>query len=373
MTHQLAASSIEIQLSLTTFLIGAGVGQVLFGPLSDRTGRFRPLVVGAAVFVAASVAAALAPSISFLIIARLVQGLSGAAGMVIGRAIISDLAEGLAAARAFSLLMLVQGVCPVIAPLAGSALASTIGWRGILWIVTGIGAVALIMVLLFVRESLPPAARTQPARARHANRGQVRANVRRLLSRAYVGNTLAFTFAFATMMAYISASPFLYQDLMGLPTIGNGIMFGINSIALMVTSGISARLAYRFSPRSMARTGLLVCLGAVVVLGILVVSHVPAFWLAVPVFVAVGSLGLVFGNTTALALEAIPKAAGLGSAFLGLFQFALAGLIAPLVSIGGISAAPLTVVMLAAVVIANAAFGVTRGPGPDRSGDRVPE
>lgn len=357
MTRELAASSAGVQLTLTAFLVGAGVGQVIFGPLSDRVGRFPPLAVGAVVFVAASAAAALAPSVPLLIAARLVQGLSGAAGMVIGRAIISDLAEGLEAARAFSMMMLVLGVAPVVAPLAGSALAGPIGWRGILWVVTGIGAVALVMVLLFVRKTRPRGSR--PASAPGTRRT---ANARLLLSRAYVGNTIAFSFGFATMMAYISASPFLYQDLMGLSTLGNGLMFGINSLALMAASGVSARLTYRFGPRRLARTGLLTTLGAVVVLAVLVAVHVPALWLAVPVFVAVGSCGLIFGNTTALALDAIPDAAGLGSSFLGLFQFVLAGVVAPLVSVGGISAVSIAVVMLASALIANGAFALTRQP-----------
>lgn len=355
MTRELAASSADVQLTLTAFLVGAGLGQVIFGPLSDRVGRFPPLAVGAAVFVAASVAAALAPSVPVLIAARLIQGLSGAAGMVISRAIISDLAEGLEAARAFSLMMLVMGVAPVVAPLAGSALAGPIGWRGILWIVAGIGVTALAMVLLFVRETRPRAAAGPGTAARPRAKA-----ARRLLSRAYVGNAVAFAFGFGTMMAYISSSPFLYQDLMGLSTIGNGLMFGVNSLALMAASGMSARLTYRFGPRKLAQTGLLATLSAVVVLALLVAVHVPALWLAVPVFVAVGSCGLIFGNTTALALSAVPGAAGLGSSFLGLFQFVLAGVIAPLVSIGGISAVSITAVMLGSALIANGAFALTR-------------
>lgn len=353
MTRELGASSAGVQLTLTAFLVGAGVGQVIFGPLSDRVGRFPPLAVGAVVFVVASVAAALAPSVPVLIAARLIQGLSGAAGMVISRAIISDLAEGIEAARAFSLMMLVMGVAPVVAPLAGSALAGTIGWRGILWIVAGIGAVALAGVLLFVRE-------TRPRGSGAVRVAGARATARLLLSKAYVGNAVAFAFGFATMMAYISSSPFLYQDLMGLSTLENGLMFGLNSLALMAASGVSARLTYRLGPRRLAQTGLLMILSAVVVLGILVMSHVPALWLAVPVFVMVGSCGLVLGNTTALALRTVPDAAGLGSSFLGLFQFVLAGIIAPLVSIGGISAASIAIVMLATALIANGAFAAAR-------------
>lgn len=148
----------------------------------------------------------------------------------------------------------------------------------------------------------------------------------------------------------------------GSERVGNAVAFafGLNSLALMAASGVSARLTYRLGPRRLAQTGLLMILSAVVVLGILVMSHVPALWLAVPVFVMVGSCGLVLGNTTALALRTVPDAAGLGSSFLGLFQFVLAGVVAPLVSIGGISAASIAIVMLATALIANGAFAAAR-------------
>jgi DHA1 family bicyclomycin/chloramphenicol resistance-like MFS transporter len=155
MTDNLSTSSAAVQLSLTAFLIGAGVGQVIFGPVSDRTGRVPPLVAGLAVYVAASAGAALAPTAGVLIGARLIQGLSGAAGMVIGRAVISDLAEGAQAARAFSAMMLVSGVAPVVGPLAGSTLAGSVGWRGLLWIVAVLGAISLAARRLG-RARIPP-------------------------------------------------------------------------------------------------------------------------------------------------------------------------------------------------------------------------
>ena len=148
MVDDLGTGSIGVQLSLTAFLVGVGVGQVMFGPLSDRIGRRGPLLVGTAVYVLAGAATALAPTIGLLVAARFVQGVSGAAGMVIGRAIIADLARGRQAARAFSVMMLVGGVAPVVAPLAGSLLAGPVGWRGLLWIVAAIGALALVAAAL---------------------------------------------------------------------------------------------------------------------------------------------------------------------------------------------------------------------------------
>lgn len=350
MVTDLATTSTGIQLSLTSFLIGAGLGQVAFGPLSDRIGRLRPLLWGTAVYVLASAAAALAPTVGLLVAARLVQGFTGSAGMVIGRAIITDLTRGQQAARAFSLMMLVSGVAPVLAPVAGSLLAGSIGWRGLLWIVTGLGAVTLAAAALFVRETHPAAARARQARVAHAG-------LRSLWTRRFVGNALAFAFGFATMMAYISASPFLYQDLMGLSPVEYGLAFALNALTLAVTGGLSARLTVRFPAVRLARAGLLANLAAIIVLALLVLSGVPPLVLAAPILVAVASLGFVLGNTTALALDQVPRNAGLGSAALGLLQFGLAGSIAPLVSLGGgTSALPLAATMLGASLIANLAF-----------------
>lgn len=349
MVDDLSTTESGIQLSLTSFLIGAGVGQLIFGPISDRIGRMRPLVIGLVIAVAAGVAVALAPTITVLVIARLLQGICSAAGMVIGRAMISDLAVGDAAARALSLLMLVGGVAPVIAPLVGSLLVEPLGWRGLMWIVAALSAVALIGTAL-LRESLPPEHRGAAARPFHPSM---------LWNRSYLGNTLSFAFVFATMMAYISASSFLYQDLMGLSSWQYGVAFGANALGLMITSGISARLADSVGPRRLSRIGLIV--NAVAIVGIVVValSGLNPLWLLMPIFFAIAPLGLAFGNITALALSTVREASGTGSALLGALQFGLAGLVAPLVSLGGESTAlPMALTMLVATVVANLAFAL---------------
>lgn len=362
MTTELSTTTTGIQLSLTAFLIGAGLGQLMFGPLSDRIGRRKPLVVGTILFVAASIGAALAPSVAMLIAFRFFQGLFGAAGMVIGRAIISDRTSGKEAARAFSLMMLVGGIAPIIAPFLGSLLAEPLGWRGLLAIVAIIGVGASLAVIVIVRESRTPSVATEEAPS------GARTVVRELCTRTYITNTVAYAFAFATMMAYISASPFLYQDMMGFTTIEYGLAFALNAIVLAVASSVSAKLAYRFAVRRIAGIGLAINLGATVVLAALVFGGAPAIWLGLPILVAVGSLGLVLGNTTALALGAAPRASGAASAVLGMMQFALAGLVAPLVGLGGESSAlPLAIVMLCASGVAALGFGLgstRRGADP---------
>lgn len=248
----LDTSSVAVQLTLTAFLAGLTVGQLVFGPLSDRWGRRGPLLVGSAVFLLASIATVLAPTIGVLIAARAVQGLAGAAGTVIARAIISDLAAGPPAARAFSLMMIVGGVAPVVAPVLGGALTDVIGWRGLLAIVMVLAAVMLVAVLLVVKESLSTSRRSEL----RATRDQAAGLGALLRSRAYLGHTITFGFAFAAMMAYISASPFLYQEMMGFGSLGYGLAFGVNALALMIVSGVSASLTSTVPVARLLRLGL---------------------------------------------------------------------------------------------------------------------
>lgn len=349
MAVELDTSATSIQLTLTAFFIGIAVGQLAFGPLSDRVGRVRPLVIGAVLLVAASIVAALAPTVGILIAARFVQGLTGAAGMVIGRAIISDLAVGKTAARAFSLMMLVSGVAPVLAPFVGSLLVGPLGWRGILWVLTGLAILMLVAVLLVVRESHPAERR---AKNRARNQG-AKSPLRALASRTYIANTVTFIFAFAVMMAYISASPFVYQVMIGMDAITYGISFGINALGLVAASAVAAKLANTAGPVKVLRAGMVVMLLATAALVTLVLTGAPAITYVVPIFFAVASVGFVLGNATALALGAVPKAAGSASAVLGAAQFALAALVSPLVTIAGEDTAlPLAITMFVAALIA---------------------
>jgi len=364
MTGDLDTSATGVQFTLTSFLVGVALGQLVFGPLSDKFGRKGPLVVGAVICVVASIAAMVAPTVGVLVAARFVQGASGAAGMVIGRAIISDLATGKAAARAFSLTMIVGGVAPVLAPVIGSVLVAPIGWRGILGVVAAIATIMLTAVLLVVRESHT---RERRAEIRDSVADTARPTAA-LRSRVYLGNTFAFAFAFAVLMAYISASPFLYQTMMGLTTVEYGLLFGANALALTVVSGVSAKLSSTRSVSMLLGLGLGLVLLASIAMAALVVAGVPPLWLAVPLFVAVASLGLVLGNATSLALAAVPRSAGLGSAVLGALQFGLGAAVSPLVGIGGEDTAlPLAIIMVSAALIAVCAFVVGNRRARSRS------
>jgi len=369
MAEELSTTATGIQLSLTAFLIGAGAGQLVFGPWSDRAGRMTPLLAGLALFLAASIATVFATSAEMLVIARLLQGLGGAGGMVIGRAIILDRATGKEAARALSLMMLIGGVAPVIGPVVGGVLAEPIGWRGLLAIVAGLGLAALVATLMFVRESLPRAEREARKATAQPGIGKT------LLSRAYLGHVAAFAFGMAIMMAYISASPFIYQTMIGLSPVGYGIAFAANAVGMMVATTLSARLVSRVTVRALTATGLAVSLAAILVLLAFSVAGAPAGWLIMPLFFSIAPLGLVFGNATALALSAVPPSAtGTASALLGLLQFALAGIVAGLVGIGGEhTALPLAITMLVSALTAILGLVVAGNNAAEQTTEHHPE
>jgi DHA1 family bicyclomycin/chloramphenicol resistance-like MFS transporter len=359
MSSELGASATEVQLTLTSFLVGLTVGQLVFGPLSDRLGRRRPLVVGTILFVLASVASVLAPTVGLLVAARLVQGLAGAAGMVIARAIVSDVARGADAARAHSLTMIVGGLAPVVGPVVGGLLAEPIGWRGLLAVILALSVLMLVSVLVVVRETLGPIRRAR-LHVERLRRTDARSPLSRMLaSRTYVGFTLCFGFAFAVMMAYISASPFLFQDLMGFDALGYGLVFGANALAITVVSAVAARLVGRVPAVRLLQVGVSIVALSVAVALVLVLLATPVRWLMIPLFTGIGSMGLIFGTSTALALGAVPGIAGTAAAVLGALQFGLGALVSPLVGLGGgTSALPMVIVMAVCAALSACALGI---------------
>jgi DHA1 family bicyclomycin/chloramphenicol resistance-like MFS transporter len=346
MAADLGADATGVQFTLTAFLLGAGIGQLFFGPLSDRVGRRLPLVIGTAVCVAAGLATCWAPNVAVLTVARLVQGLSGSSGMVLSRAIISDVAQGREAARAFNLTSVVLGIAPVAAPLVGSLLAAAIGWRGLLAIVAGIGVVTLAAVVLVVPEThAVEAVADRPA----APRGG-------WVSRPYVGYTLTFVLAYAAMMAFISASPFVYQVVIGMGEIAYGVLFGATAGSIAAVTYIAARLVRRVRTARLLRVGVFILLGSAIVLATLVAGHAPPAWLIAPLTVGIAAMGLVLGNAPALALGAVPHSVGLASAWLGASQFVVGAAVSPLVGIAGDhSTVPLAAVFGTAALLAAAA------------------
>ncbi|WP_422772444.1 multidrug effflux MFS transporter [Plantactinospora sp. WMMC1484] len=348
-----------IQLTLTAFVIGLALGQLVLGPLSDRYGRRTLILAGTAVCAAATAACAFAPTLEALTALRFVTGFSAAAGVVVGRAVISDTAEGPAAARMFGILMALSGIAPITAPLIGGVVTSVAGWRAV-W---GTLAAGLLLTLLVALVGVPES--LQPER-RHA--GGLRATVstaRSLLTdRIYLGYTFAFGFGFAALFCYIAASPFFLQYVLGLTVRQSAVAFAAGALVATLSSAVNARLV----GRGVVRPAILLRLGLAGMLvstaGLLAVTLAGALGRAVtvaPLLLFFVGLGMIMGNATALALQRARQAAGSGSAVLGTLQGFLAGVTAPLMGLGGRDVAvPLFAGMTVCVTIAALALLLTR-------------
>lgn len=348
----LGTSTSSAQLTITACLLGLAVGQLVAGPLSDQFGRRRPLLIGLVAYLLTSLACAFAPTIEVLLVLRLLQGLSGAAGLVIARAVARDLYEGRALLIFFSRLILVSGLAPVIAPLIGGQLALVMDWRGIFAVLAGFGLVLVVAGLVGVPESLPPERRSA---------GGLRANLagfaELLADRLFLGAAFASGFAGAAMFAYIAGSTFVLQRIYGMSPQGFSYAFGVNALGIMAMSQIGARLARRWRAVQVLGLGLgLNLIGAVGVL-VCVVSGAGLTTLLVALWVMVSSVGLVFPTATTIALADYPHQAGRASSLLGLGQYIAGAFAAPLVGLAGEqTAVPLGVVVVGASSAAGLLF-----------------
>ncbi|MFD9973398.1 multidrug effflux MFS transporter [Streptomyces sp. NPDC059017] len=345
-TGDLRAPAATIQLTLTACLAGMALGQLVVGPMSDRWGRRRPLLVGMAVYVAATAACALATGVEMLIAFRLLQGLAGAAGIVIARAVVRDLYDGVEMARFFSTLMLVSGVAPIVAPLVGAQVLRVTDWRGVFHVLAGIGVLLTLVVAKWLHETLPP------ERRHSGGVGHALRTMRALVAdRVFTGYTLAGGLAFAALFAYISASPFVVQSLYGASPQTFGLLFAVNSIGLVAVGQVNGKLLVgRVSLDKVLGFGL-----AVIALSALALLLVTAgvfgerglLPVAAGLFVLMSAMGVTLPNTNAQALMRAPHAAGSASALLGTSSFLVGAIASPLVGIAGeATAVPMAVVQL---------------------------
>lgn len=352
-----------VQLTLSAFMVGMAVGQLIIGPISDQRGRRTLLIGGAVASLIASVVCALAPSIGVLVLARLVQGLGGGACVVISRAIVPDLARGRAAAQAFALLMIIQGVAPVLAPLIGGVLVGPFGWRGVFWALAVINVVQVVVVVLGIRESRPPAERTG------AGLGGVLANYRFVLGNArFLAYALTLAFAFGAMFSYIAASPFVIQSEMGFPVLAYSAIFGINALGLVLGGMLNRRLLQRHHPHrimvTVLRSFILLCL--LLVTEVLLLGNDLLF--LVLLFLITSHIPMVMANATALGTETVRSHSGSGSAIMGFIQFSMAGLVSPLVGLGSDRALTMALFMAGCALLAGVmAWLAGRGGVPEMS------
>ncbi len=351
LADDLASTPSAAQLTITACLIGLAVGQLVAGPLSDRFGRRRPLLMGLVAYLLASLACAFAPSVAALVALRLVQGLAGAAGLVIARAVARDLYEGRRLVLFFTRLTLISGLAPVIAPVLGGQLSRVMSWRGIFVVLAGFGALLLVAGLL-QRETLPPERRSTGGLTTTVQGFRVL-----LRDRFFVGAALSAGLAGASMFAYISGATFVLQRLYGLSAQSFSLAFGLNSVGIMAMSQVGARLSRRWPPARVLGLGLALNLVGAASLATTVLLGLGLGFLIPSLFVMVSALGLVFPTATALAMSDYPRQAGTASSLLGLGQFVFGALVAPLVGIAGEeTAVPLGVVAVTVSACASLAY-----------------
>src|SRR5947199_110224 len=342
LTRDFGTGASQVQLTLSACLLGLAMGQTIAGPISDALGRRGPLLVGLTAYALASLLCVVAPSVFVLVVLRFVQGCAGAAGIVIARAIVRDLHSGEALARFFSLLMLVNGLAPILAPLFGGLLLRFTSWRGVFIVLAVIGALLLLAAATGLGETLPPDRRQS---------GGVLATIttfRQLLAnRSFMGYALSCGLAFAAMFAYIAGSPFVLQEIYGLSPQLFSVIFGTNALGLVIASQVNGRLVGRVPPERLLVAGLIAtATGGVVLLSVVTIGGIGLVGILPSLFVVVSSLGFVMPNATALALSDHPRIAGSASALLGVLQYAVGATVAPLVgAFGTATALPMAIVI----------------------------
>lgn len=347
----------QVQLTLTAFTIGMAVGQLVLGSLSDKYGRRRFLIGGTVLMALSAAFSAVAPSITVLVLSCLMMGLSASAGLVVGRAVASDLVAGSQATKTFAVLGIVAGIGPILGPIGGSVVMGLFeSWRGIFWLLSLIALLFAVAVIAIVPE-------THAYENRHSGglSAMLGTASKVLRNRNYLFYSMTLWFGFALMFGYISASPFIVQSVLGLNAAQYTLIFGVNGLGLMACGLLTTRLARTWKPNRIIQIGVTAQLVAGTALVICAVSGTATVWTLLPImFVMASSMGFVFGPATALALSQVRESSGTALAMSGAIQFICAGIAAPLVGIAGSAALfPFGLVTLVCALLA--ATGLWRG------------
>ncbi len=314
------------QLTLTTAMIGLAVGQLLLGPLSDKFGRKKPLIISLVIYIISTVLIVFSPNIETMIVLRVIQGLSSAGSVVISRAIATDLYRGREMTRFFGLLMTINGIAPIISPILGSLLLEYISWKGVFVFLALIGVVVLFFCFR-LKESLSVENRLQGSIfATFSTFGVI---IKNRLFMSYVGIE---SFLLGAMFAYIAASPFILQSFYGLSAFIFSLCFGANGAALVIGANIGGKLPNR---QALAIGVLAFVVAALYTIAVLIIQP---YWLFVEIgfFAMLLLMGITFPAISTLAMESERQYAGSASALLGFAPFFLGGVVSPLVGIGNI-------------------------------------
>ncbi|WP_018680972.1 multidrug effflux MFS transporter [Actinokineospora enzanensis] len=346
LADQLHTSQSLAQATMSACMLGLALGQLVVGPLSDRLGRRRPLLVGVGLFAVLSVVCAITPNIELLLAARFFQGLSGSAGIVVCLAVARDLTEGAELVRLLAMLTTVGAIAPIVAPVVGGQLAPLIGWRGIFAVLAGVGVLLFVLAWLLLPESLPPESR----RATGSGAGEFGVVLK---DRLFLGFLVAGAFGGIAFFTYLASISFVLQDSYGLSPQAFSVCFAANAVMSVVGAQINRAVVRRAGPARMYTIGTVTTALAALAMLVSVVfdAGLAALLVALALMMMVG--GGAQSNGSALALADHGARAGTAAALLGTTSFAVGPIVAPLVSLGGTS--PLTMSLTMAVAYGGAA------------------
>lgn len=352
LARELHTSASLAQVSLTACLLGLAFGQVVMGPFSDMSGRRRPLIVALIVYGIVSFLCIFTSSIWAFVALRFVQGVAGATGIVISRASVRDLFSGKELTKFYAMIMLVNGVAPILAPVAGGQLLHFVSWRGVFGALAVIGVLMFLAVLVGLKETLPIEARkTGGLKEVWRTFGLL------LKDREFMGYALMQGFVMGGMFAYISGSTFVLQDIYGLSAQMFSVIFAINGVGIILATQTTGRLAGKMNAQSLLAYGITQAVTSSVLLLVTILFHAPVIFICIFLFFFVSSIGIINTMVFSLAMENQGSHAGSASALLGLLPFLLGSIVAPLVGIGnGKTAVPMGVVITCCAFIALGAY-----------------
>jgi MFS transporter, DHA1 family, multidrug resistance protein len=348
----LGSSTSSAQLTMTTCLLGLALGQVIAGPVSDRYGRRRPLIVGLIIFVLASAMCVFSTSVAALIALRLVQGLAGAVGLVIAQAAGRDIYEGTRLTRYYGRIVVLSGLAAIVAPVIGGQLATLFDWRGFFVVLSATGGVVLIAVLFWFPETLP--VRDRVTGGARSTGGHLRTL---LGDRLFHGAMLSSALTSAAYFAYLAGASFVLQDIYALSPAAYSLVFGLNAAGFALFGFLGGRAAERWSERLAFVLGLAIIAAGAGGLLATALLHLPLPFTIVSFFAVAAGAAAVSPPATSLALADYPQFAGTASSVLGVSRFAAGALAAPLVGIAGSTTmVPLGIVSVVSTALAAVVF-----------------
>ena len=351
-TSDLETTATLVQTSLTACLLGLALGQLIVGPISDARGRRKPLLIATFLFALASILCAVAPNITILIAARFLQGFTASAGVVLSRAVVRDVFSGRELTKFFALLMVINAVAPMIAPIAGGAILSfdNASWRSIFYALAIIGFFIVFVAGWKLKETLP-----EDKRIPSSIGASVKTMGSLMADRSFIGYALVVGLIHGGSFAYVSGTPFVYQDIYGVSPQTFSILFGINGLAIISGSYMIGRFSGIITEKNLLKIAVITSLIATSVLLVMTIIEGPLASLVVSIFVYMITIGMIITSTFTLGMSKQGHRAGSASAILGMMSLLLGAFFSPLAGINEASAVPMGAILfttaLAGVIV----------------------